>query len=447
MKKFFFLTTILCLCAICGVRAQIVKNGTQWWDGKALYTATVDQDGDVVMNGITQADGNQKFCLSKAESAGMYYLTKDNPDAVMPVNGTMGSKVQFVREGSNTFLRILNRKREVTHQLELTTKTLAELTEDTRNFAEDPEYNADLRELVDEGDYYAGGLADDGRGPEVIDGVATWSVNSAREFINALGSDRTIIVAEDTHINLSDVLEIQKAFEGYPDRRWGMQSSDLIGPKSLILSESETDGQQLALLNMSNLKIKGAKNSSIEVNPRYAFCLKFVNCANCAVENLTIGHTVGGFCSGGVIGVEQSSVTVKDCDLYGCGTYGLDLRDTYNFRLINSSIHDCTYGIIQMNKCTLTTFERCDFFNNREYGLIEGWGNNGVKFDDCRFFANWGDSKLFFFDSIFSLINCKVYHPSENLGTMDKSVNRGSQFIDNPLDSSIMNRGVGPDQN
>jgi hypothetical protein len=447
MKKTFIMTTILCLCAICGVQAQIVKNGTKWWDGNALYTASVDKDGDVTMNGITQADGNKKFCLSKAETAGLYYLTKDNPDAEMPVKGTMGSKVQVVNEGGKTYLRIMNRKKEVSHQLELTTKTLAELNPiDDRDFSSGPEYNADLKELVEgEDGYYAGGLADDGRGPDEIDGVMTWTVNTAREFINALGCDRTVIVAEDAHINLSDILEIEKAFTGYENRRWCEQSSNCIGPKPLILSEGETDGQQLVLLNMSNLKIKGAGNSSLEVNPRYAFCLKFVNCANCEVENLTIGHTVGGFCSGGVIGVEQSSVTVKDCDLYGCGTYGLDLRDTYNFRLINSTVHDCTYGIMQMNNCTLTSFEKCDFFNNREYGLVEGWGNNGVKFDDCRFFANWGDSKLFFFDTPFTLINCKVYHPTENLGKLDKCINRGTEFIDNPLDTSIKSRGVGPD--
>ena len=75
MKKTIVLTTILCLCAICGVQAQIVENGTKWWDGNALYTASVDQDGDVVMQGITQADGNTKFCLSKADAAGLYYLT------------------------------------------------------------------------------------------------------------------------------------------------------------------------------------------------------------------------------------------------------------------------------------------------------------------------------------------------------------------------------------
>ena len=76
-------------------------------------------------------------------------------------------------------------------------------------------------------------------------------------------------------------------------------------------------------------------HSSIEVDPRYSFVIRFVNCTNCVVENLTMGHTEGGFCSGGVIGARQTSnLTVKDCDLYGCGTYGLDLRETYNFKLI-----------------------------------------------------------------------------------------------------------------
>ena len=403
MKKTLILTTILCLCAICGVQAQTVKNGTRWWDGKALYTATVDKDGDVTMKGITQVDGNKKFCLAKAETAGLYYLTKDNPDAEMPVNGTMGSKVMLVTEGSNTFLRVLNRKREVTHQLTLTTKT----------------------------------------------GVETWTVNSAREFINALGSNRTIILAEDANINLSDILEIEAAFKGYPNRMWCVQSSDYTGPKPLVISESESDGQQLVLVNFKNLTIKGAGHSSVEVDPRYAFVFRFVNCSNIVIENLTMGHTEGGFCSGGVIGANVAShLTVKNCDLYGCGTFGLDLWETYDFKLINSNIHDCTYGIMELHKCTLTAFEHCDFFNNREYTLIEGWGCNGVKFEDCRIFANWGDADLFNFDTLFVLNGCKIYHPKEHLGKLDNCKQTGAKtkFVDNPLDTSIEARKIGPDQ-
>ena len=541
MKKSFILSIALCLCAICGVRAQVVKNGTKWWDGKALYTATVDQDGDVVMNGITQADGNKKFCLSKAEGEGMYYLAKDNPKAVLPVRGKMGSKVEYVRKDGMNFLAIRNRNNETIYTLVLTPDNLPNCANQQRDaemgkyqdrllywlmntaylskFSKDqlrmmrneilarhgwkfqakdlqdyfdkqtwyspvannsqiklsvientnmqlikneetipdeergyvdyssgPAYNEDLRAMVDGGDF-EGGLADDGRGPDEVEDGAVIVVKHERGFLNALGNNRTIVIAKDAHLNLSRVLENEDEFK-MPGRKWCVDAEDFSQATPLIISESESDGQQLALANFKNLTIKGEGHSSIEVDPRYSFVIRFVNCTNCVVENLTMGHTEGGFCSGGVIGARQTSnLTVKDCDLYGCGTYGVDLWEAYNFKLVNSNIHDCTYGIIQLHSCTLTSFEKCDFFNNREYGLIEGWGNQGVKFEDCRIFANWGDSQLFFFDSVFSLINCKIYHPKQNLGTMDKSVNKGSKFIDNPLDTSITSRGIGPDQN
>ena len=63
---------MMCLCALTGVRAQVVKNATKWWDGSVLYTATVDKDGDVVMRGVTAQDGRYKFSLSKGEVAGTY---------------------------------------------------------------------------------------------------------------------------------------------------------------------------------------------------------------------------------------------------------------------------------------------------------------------------------------------------------------------------------------
>ena len=165
------------------------------------------------------------------------------------------------------------------------------------------------------------------------------------------------------------------------------------------------------------------------------------------MQNLTIGHTEGGYCSGGVIGVRGGRQNlVKDCDLYGCGTYGLDLIETTDFSLINSNIHDCTYGIMQLRSCVAVKFNKCDFFNNREYSLIEGWGNEGLTFDDCRFFANWGDASLFRLDNTFYLMGCKVYHPTENLGSMNMCEQIGNKtvFIDNPLDPNIKGRGIGP---
>ena len=171
---------------------------------------------------------------------------------------------------------------------------------------------------------FPGGLDDDGRGPDETDGAMVYSVTNESEFLAALGNNRTVIIAAGVHLNLSRVLENEEMFLKVPGRRWVSSATDIISKQPLVVSESETDGRQLALLNFTGLIIKGEQNSSIEVDPRYSYCLYFINCKNCEVHNLTIGHTEGGFCSGGVIGVKGGRmIMVKDCDLYGCGTLSL----------------------------------------------------------------------------------------------------------------------------
>lgn len=297
---------------------------------------------------------------------------------------------------------------------------------------------------------YVGGLAEDGRGPdEVAQGGNIYHVSTEAQFIAALGNNRTVIVASDVHLNLSRVLENEEMFLKQPGRRWASDATAIISKEPLVVSESETDGRQLALLNFSGLIIKGERNSSIEVDPRYSYCLYFINCDHCEVKNLTIGHTEGGYCSGGVIGVRGGRQNmVEDCDLYGCGTYGLDLMETTDFSMISSTVHDCTYGIMELRSCMAVRFDKCDFYNNREYSLIGGAGNEGLSFTDCRFYANWGDAPLFNLDNTFYLIGCEIYHPTQNLGSIEmaEQLEGPSKWVDNPLDNSIKGRNIGPDQ-
>ena len=298
-------------------------------------------------------------------------------------------------------------------------------------------------------DMFPGGLADDGRGPEEINGVMTYTVTNEREFLKALGPNRTIVIAKNVHLNLSRVLENESLFTNNPGRRWALSGDDFIGTTPLVISESETDGRQLDLVNIDNLTIRGAGNSSIEVAPRYSYCLYFINCNNCRVENLTIGHTEFGYCSGGVIGVKKSTgLDVLDCDLYGCGTYGFDIIGSLNLNVRNCKVHDCTYGILQLISSQNIAFTSCDFLNNREYGLIESRGSKGVSFSDCRFYANNGDSRLFDFDYPFVLQGCEIYHPTENLGTMNMADQSGQKnlFSPNPYPMDITGRAIGPDQ-
>ena len=273
-------------------------------------------------------------------------------------------------------------------------------------------------------------------------------VYTAEQFLNAIGSNRNVLIAKDTEINLTPILNDQSAF----CTRYKMWMSDasggINGGRETVVSEEVFDGRQLTLVNMKQLVIEGEKNSRIVVEPRYAFCLNFVDCNNCTVSNLTIGHSEGGYCQGGVIGVKRGwKNKVVDSDLYGCGTYGLDIDGTNSFSIYSSKIHDCTYGIMLLNNSESVHATHCDFFNNREYALVESRGCVGTVFEDCRFYANWGDAALFSFDSEFTLMGCAVYHPTENLGTMNLCVQPGAEnlFHENPFDNNITRREIGPD--
>ena len=503
------LMIILCLCALLSVQAQNISNGSKWWSGSDLYTATVRAGGVVYFQG---SDYNELTIEKVGDKAGTYKIipsrqAEDRP----PLRGEFGWRVQHIRqEGQEEWaekqpvsdiitgmllnttylsrfskdeLRLMRNEILARHGWKFQSKDLQEyfgkqswykpvadnktiklniieqtnvqmikseelVPDSERGYMDmsDPVYNQDLRGLVQGQGQFPGGLDDDGRGPDEIDGEDYYSVTNETEFLAALGSNRTVVIAAGAHLNLSRVLEREEMFVGQRGRRWTGDATAIVSKEPLVVSESETDGRQLAvsesetdgrqlaLVNMKNLIIKGEQNSSIEVDPRYSYCLYFINCENCEVHNLTIGHTEGGYCSGGVIGVRGGRMTlVKDCDLYGCGTYGLDLIETSDFALMNSNIHDCTYGIMELRSCVSVKFTKCDFFSNREYSLVEGYGVEGLVFDDCL-------------DNTFYLMGCQVYHPSEHLGSMNMCEQIGNKtvFIDNPLDPNIKGRGIGP---
>ena len=85
----------------------------------------------------------------------------------------------------------------------------------------------------------------------------------------------------------------------------------------------------------------------------------------------------------------------------------------------------------------------------KEYTLIESHTSIGTVFEDCRMYANWGDAALFSFDREFMLLGCAIYHPTENLGTMNfceqPSASQPNFFFPNPYDQDLPSRGIGPD--
>ena len=83
-------------------------------------------------------------------------------------------------------------------------------------------------------------------------------VNNALEFINAIENGAKIKVADNTIINLSEILGERNAFVGNGRKRLSEGNTDVAGISGpTIVSESVFDGWQLDLVNFSDIIIKG----------------------------------------------------------------------------------------------------------------------------------------------------------------------------------------------
>ena len=246
----------------------------------------------------------------------------------------------------------------------------------------------------------------------VVEPVTKVKVKNVKEFLKALDNNRVITIAKNTRLNLSEVIE---------DRQLSLESNlvwveddydhSSLSQYSTAASDFETDGRMLTLMNLRNLTIVGEKNAEIVVTPRYANVLNFEKCNNITIKNLTLGHTDEGYCTGGVIGMSDcEDITIEDCDLYGCGTYGIEASRSRGIEMKRSIIRDCSYGIMELRSCKFVNFEKCDFIRNREYGLVcIGGESQWIRFDDCRWAQNNGN--LFEISVPIKLDGCEIHHP------------------------------------
>lgn len=274
------------------------------------------------------------------------------------------------------------------------------------------------------------------------DGEQYIRVNSPRQFLRSFISGKNILVAKFCTIDLSAVLEDPEWWQhNNPYFKWLSEEECVNLRGQNIVSEEVFDGRQLTVWGYHDIKIKGEGYSSIMVDPRYAFCLRFVDCSNISISNLTIGHSEDGNCRGGVIGLTAcSGISITDCDLFGCGTYGIQADDSRDITMTHSAIRDCSYGIMLMNNVQRATFNHCNFFRNRQYALVEGTDTD-LSFNDCRFYANNPTSILFAVDRPFTLSQCSILHPGDMLGTIELAREKGCYYADDPNDVACFGEG------
>ncbi len=144
--------------------------------------------------------------------------------------------------------------------------------------------------------------------------------------------------------------------------------------------ENGYDGWQLSISGVSGLTIKADKpGTEIVTAPRYAAVLRFADCEDVTLSGFTAGHTNGaGMCTGAVLSCQNcKNFSIDHCDLYGCGTYGLELDHCRNFSVRDSSLRDCSYGASWVLCSSNVVLEDCMVYGISNY--------NGVFwFSSCR---------------------------------------------------------------
>ena len=460
-------TIIFSLCAAVCLSAQGIPEGSHWFDGSAWYTAT-ELEGGMLFSGDS-ADGTYtfEFRLERTKAAGTYKLEKATDESIVPFRTGYGTKVKSVGKDGNilafldedgltswTLIRTDKARRDClatefwaksqplekmassyvmnTHYLSVLSKTqlryMKELLEGrkSRSYVEQTNLELICSELkvpdfhrINVGDLQA---LSEARGP------ATVTVRDEREFLDALKDNTTILLPEGTRLNLSRVLDKASCFKGEGRAFEGYIEPHMQSGEPTLVSESVFDGHQLTVVNLRNVTISGGDDCHIVVDPAYAYVLNFVQCQNIRIENVTMGHTVEGYCTGGVVGMYRCSDMVIDaCDLYGCGAYGLVADTTQCVTMTRTIIRDCSYGIMQLFGCSGATFSECSFYRNREYSLVTvDAGCSGVLFEACRFFENRG--LLFDLQSRIQLRSCGIVH--NNPGSLGDFRNYVQQLDD-----------------
>ncbi|PLX06220.1 MAG: hypothetical protein C0596_17225 [Marinilabiliales bacterium] len=206
----------------------------------------------------------------------------------------------------------------------------------------------------------------------------TITVNNTLDLLNAIDSDKTIII-EEVKYNISEVI-----FE---------VTNPIV---SLI---DEFDGPSPHYTGVNNLKIVGKGKVEIVIEPRYSWVLSFSNSTNLVFDNLILGHTEAGYCTGGVMAFEGcEDILIDGCSLYGSGTVGIYAQSCSRLAVKKSDIYECTYGLLYLYDSKDITFEKTSFRKTVEFDLIEIMNCQNVNFNKCEFTENYnGDFMPFFF--------------------------------------------------
>ena len=157
--------------------------------------------------------------------------------------------------------------------------------------------------------------------------ISEYRVTNATELINAIGSYRRIILADGVYKIVEE------------DYSGGIILSGIVS----LSIEAENPGKAEILCE------PGKDNNGNNASGCFDPVITITTCENIKIDGLILGHDGGiGGCNqeAYVVGVTNASnIIINNCDLYGCGSVGVNCRKVNGVNIHNSVVRDCQLHI------------------------------------------------------------------------------------------------------
>ena len=177
---------------------------------------------------------------------------------------------------------------------------------------------------------------------EVVAGKRVVHVSDMEQMIENIAPDTQILLAPGRY-NLSDTLTALYAREG----KYFNES------REFVRIDEAYDGPELVITGVNGLSIASesgsAADTEIVTDPRYANILRFENCSDIGMMDITLGHSDTGDCAGDVLYFTKcNDIVLSGLDLYGCGVYGIGTGECTFLTCFDSTIRDCENGALEL---------------------------------------------------------------------------------------------------
>lgn len=221
----------------------------------------------------------------------------------------------------------------------------------------------------------------------------TVMVSDVNSFFKAIDSNTIIILSPgDYHLDQVDTGIIND------NCNWAWVLFD-----EIYYDEKNNDDKTLLIQNIKNLTIKTTdkkgKPVRILTNRRDATVLAFKYCENINIEGIILGHDVVkylepgdpyvSYCSGEVTEFfDCKNVCINDAILFGSGTRGFMAHRCHNFKFINSTIKECSWGAFGVFSSANIIISKSNIINNGYRSLIDIENSSDITISHSLFSGN-----------------------------------------------------------